>query len=392
MSIAAAPPPADPTPVAQATVTATGALRLDHMDGRTVDLHPLWLRERGSDPDAFDRVSHQRLFEPCELPADLSVVAAEIDAHAWLHTAFSDGGRAAVPLTDLTRELGWERDPRRVPAARPWRAAEAPRPTAAWRDLDDPATMQSVLTGFFESGFCVLTDTPREPGNLLTIARRFGFLRETNFGPLFDVTTKPDAIDLAYTGRALSAHADNPYRRPVPGIQMLHCLETTVAGGASTLVDGAALVAALAAEDPDAVEALERVPVRFVYDSAHASLEATAPMIERDAAGGLKCLRFSPRLDYVAPLAPALLTRFYAGRRRLYQMAADPAFQLRFRLAPGMVLMMDNHRLLHGRTGFEESGGFRHLQGCYIDHDGPESLFRMLAAGHPATEVGREVA
>jgi gamma-butyrobetaine dioxygenase len=209
---------------------------------------------------------------------------------------------------------------------------------------------------------------------------------------LFDVKTKPEAIDLAYTGNALSAHTDNPYRRPVPGIQMLHCLETTVEGGRSTLVDGAAVLDALAEEMPDALDALETVPIRFVYDSAVSSFETLEPMIERDTKGRLRILRFSPRLDYVAPVDTETLDRFYRGRRRLFELAGDAAFRIEFRLEPGMLLMMDNYRLMHGRTTFDSAAGFRHLQGCYIDHDGPESLYRMLAQGVNSTAVGREVA
>ncbi len=250
--------------------------------------------------------------------------------------------------------------------------------------------MRDLLDGFFRTGFCVLTETPTTPGSLEAIAERFGYVRDTNFGPLFDVRTKRRPVDLAYTGRALAAHADNPYRRPVPGIQMLHCLETTVDGGLSTLVDGAALVERLADEMPEEARLLERVPVCFAYESDRSMLEAAAPIIERGRDGRLACLRFSPRLDYVPPLAPEELTLFYRGRRRLAELAADPAFEIRFRLEPGMLLMMDNLRLLHGRTAFDGGAGERHLQGCYIDHDGPESLYRVLGRVGAVESVGRE--
>lgn len=375
-----------------ANVSVEGGLKLQGAHGRTVELHPLWLRERGDDPADFDPVSRQRLFEPCELPEDLAVHRASLGDDGRLRLDFSDGGARALDLYELAIELGWLDDPLRVPAPVPWTTATVARTDARWGALDDPAAMRTMLEGFFRTGFRVLTETPREPGSLLRIAARFGYLRETNFGPLFDVKTKPDPIDLAYTGNALAAHADNPYRRPVPGIQMLHCLETTVEGGRSTLVDGEALVAALEEEMPEAVRVLETMPVRFVYDSTYSSLETRVPMIERWSDGRLKTLRFSPRLDYVPPVETERLTRFYRARRRLHDLARDPAFRIEFRLEPGMVLMMDNHRLLHGRTAFDSAGGFRHLQGCYIDHDGPESLYRVLARGGLATEVGREVA
>ena len=40
--------------------------------------------------------------------------------------------------------------------------------------------------------------------------------------------------------------------------------------------------------------------------------------------------------------------------------------------------MMDNHRLLHGRTSYDVSEGKRYLKGCYIDHDSTEGKLRHL--------------
>ena len=66
----------------------------------------------------------------------------------------------------------------------------------------------------------------------------FGYVRDTNFGAHFDVRSVPDANDLAYTSLFLDPHTDNPYRSPVPGVQLLHCLANETSGGLSTLVDG----------------------------------------------------------------------------------------------------------------------------------------------------------
>ncbi len=40
--------------------------------------------------------------------------------------------------------------------------------------------------------------------------------------------------------------------------------------------------------------------------------------------------------------------------------------------------MMDNYRVLHGRTKFDPQEGERHLQGCYIDFDSTEGRLRHL--------------
>ena len=45
---------------------------------------------------------------------------------------------------------------------------------------------------------------------------------------------------------------------------------------------------------------------------------------------------------------------------------------------PGDLMMMDNHRLLHGRTAFNPNEGKRFLQGCYLDFDSTEGKLRHL--------------
>ena len=40
--------------------------------------------------------------------------------------------------------------------------------------------------------------------------------------------------------------------------------------------------------------------------------------------------------------------------------------------------MMDNYRLLHGRTKYDPNEGNRFLQGCYIDYDSTEGKLRHL--------------
>ena len=44
----------------------------------------------------------------------------------------------------------------------------------------------------------------------------------------------------------------------------------------------------------------------------------------------------------------------------------------------GDLIMMDNYRLLHGRTEFNPNEGKRFLQGCYIEYDSTDSKLRHL--------------
>src|SRR5947207_13412396 len=113
---------------------------------------------------------------------------------------------------------------------------------------------------------------------VLTVGAMFGFTRATNFGALFNVRSTPDANDLAYTSLALDPHTDNPYRAPVPGIHLLHCLVTETSGGLSTLVDGFAVAQSLRAQHRQAFRSLSSTPARFSYtDVAAAPTPSAAP-------------------------------------------------------------------------------------------------------------------
>ncbi len=356
-----------------------------------INLHPLWLRERVIGADMFDPVNHQRLYEHGELAEDLKITKVISRQNDRLIVEFNSNETFELSLNSTFTELGWRQSPDDLPTPQSWDAKLARLPQADWDTLDDPAILMSVLKDYFVHGFCILQNTPTRKDSLKTLSRRFGYLRETNFGELFNVETKPAPSDLAYTDVALASHTDNPYRDPVPGIQYLHCLTNNVSGGLSTLVDGMKIAQILREESPDQADRLEQIDVRFRYQGPSAILEHHGPIIDRDHHGFIRHIRLSSRVDYVPALELETLSLFYAGRRRLYELSNDTAFQIRFPFRPGTLLMMDNYRLLHGRTAFDAQEGHRHLQGCYIDHDGPASLYRMLVRDGRTLSVKREI-
>ncbi len=364
---------------------STGGLTISGMT-----LHPLWLRERVTEPESLDHISNQRLYEHSDLDTDIRIVSATIgDNSQHLNVCFSDGYKAVFNFESLTKELGLSQNPEAIPLPQSW-TADLDFQRFDWAELNDPDAMKTMLTTYFENAFCIMDNVPSELDSLKDHARRFGFIRVTNFGELFNVETKPLASDVAYTDSELASHTDNPYRLPVPGIQYLHCLTNEVDGGLSTLVDGMAVAEAIANDNQDWADILENVPVRFRYEGPTGIYEDTAPLISRDHRGLVNHIRFSSRVDFVPALEPEKLTLFYNARRRMHQLCNDPAFKIKFPFKRGTLLMMNNYRLFHGRTAFDGKQGHRHLQGCYIDHDGPQCLYRMLANGHPETHIMSE--
>ena len=102
------------------------------------------------------------------------------------------------------------------------------------------------------------------------------------------------------------------------------------------------------------------------------------PLIELDEYKNYKQVRFSPRLDFVPILAKEELDLYYHARKKLSEMYNSDKYRIEFKLAPKDLMMMDNHRLLHGRTVYDANEGERFLQGCYIDYDSTEGKLRHL--------------
>jgi gamma-butyrobetaine dioxygenase len=101
-------------------------------------------------------------------------------------------------------------------------------------------------------------------------------------------------------------------------------------------------------------------------------------MISLDENNQFKQVRFSPRLDFVPLLEKSKLELFYKARNKISELYNSDDFRIEFKLTPGDLLMMDNHRLLHGRTVYDANEGNRFLQGCYIDYDSTEGKLKYL--------------
>lgn len=352
------------------------------VDGHAAVLHPLWLRHRSEEPGQIEPVSRQRLFTPRDVALDLRVTACELDGDA-LVTTFTDGHTARLDLGGIARELGWVADEEEPPAPEAWTTPLDPFPYVDWSGIGwsdaeaAPDAVLAYLDAFHRHGYVVFRNTPAKEGTVRRVCDRLGYISGNNFGWVFDVRAEAAPTDLAYTSVELLAHTDQPYRQPTPGIQLLHCLRNEAPGGDSTLVDGLAAANALRAADPEAWQAAADTEMVFRYDMVTDTVVSRGHLLEYDRHGRFQQIRLNTKLDAPIPPADGGLDAFYRARRWLTEWCNDPAHQVTFRLEPGDVMFMDNIRVLHGRTSFDASLGARHLQGAYIDHDGPDTMYRL---------------
>ncbi|HEY3747806.1 MAG TPA: TauD/TfdA family dioxygenase [Pseudonocardiaceae bacterium] len=345
----------------------------------------IWLRDNCHCPECRHPGSGQKLFGVTDLPEHLAV-EDEWDSGTDVRVRFSDGHVGVLPR-GLAAIDGPPADDRAEDAKRTWTRAElgAP-PTVDWTAyLGDPDVRITALSSVLRTGFVLLHGVPVRDRQVLDVAAGLGFVRVTNYGELFDVRVEDSPVNLAFTALPITPHTDNPYRDPVPTLQLLHCLSNAAEGGDSGLVDGFHAAAILRAEDPEAFDTLASTPVTFAFSSADAVLRATRPMIGLDPYARIREIRFNNRSLQPVPVH-AGTARFYAAYRAFAQVLLRPELTLTVRLGPGDCLVFDNTRVLHARTAFA-SAGERHLQGCYADIDGLASTFAVLTRETSAADV-----
>ena len=342
---------------------------------KNFELHPLWLRERVKTDSLVNKYNDQRLYDPSQLNQNLEIRNASVN-NGHLNIEFTDGVRFKYKVNDLLYELDKKEPIEKVIL---WNSKLKKKPTAIYKKhIFETKEMYNLLQDFYKFGFVIFKKVPTEDNFILKFANSIGTVRPTNFGESFSVKSVPKPNDLAYTSLPLAPHTDNPYRNPVPCIQLLHCITNEVSGGFSTLVDGYTVTEDLKNEFKEYYDILTKVKVKFKFIDKDVILEGWSELIKLDENKEFKQVKFSPRLDFVPILEKKELDLYYKARNKISEMYNSDNYRIEFKLMPGDLLMMDNYRLLHGRTEFDTNEGSRFLQGAYIDFDSTEGKLRHL--------------
>ena len=345
--------------------------------GAKKEIHPFWLRERVNSENFLDQKTQQRLFDPTMLK-NSSEISKVIISDKFLEVSFKDGAYAKLVIENILKEFEKDNELYFINKIS-WKSDFQNNNIYKFdKNFFEEKIMYESLLDFYKYGFVIFENVPTQDNFIVNFANSIGSIRRTNFGEFFNVKSKPNPNDLAYTSLPLAPHTDNPYRKPVPCIQLLHCIENEVGGGLSTLVDGLAVTEELKKEHPSFFQILTEIKVRFQFVDDNVVLEDWAEMIQLDENKRLKQVRFSPRLDFVPLMDKEKLELYYAARNKISEMYNSEKFRIEFKLKPGDLLMMDNYRLLHGRTEYNANEGNRFLQGCYIDYDSTEGKLKHL--------------
>lgn len=370
------------------------AITLVWRDGYSARFHAIWLRDNAQDVTTRSVGNGQRLISVLDIPDQLTFSQANITHDNCLRVGFSSEDRAFEFTSNWLRKYSYDHP---HPNERGWLGSQITAwdanlherlPSASWRDISRSKTaLARWLADVRTFGVALLSEIPSHAGAVCDVAEIFGYVRETNYGRWFDVRAEVDPENLAYTNLGLQAHTDNPYREPVPTLQLLACLENSVSGGESIVVDGFKVVQELKSLNPDGFQLLTQYQASFEFsgsDGVH--LCSHAPMISLAADGELKSIRFNNRSAAPFTKIPYdALEDYYRAYRQFAKLVEDPNLQVSFKLAPGELFVVDNERVMHARKAFSGSGR-RWLQGCYADKDGLLSTLAVIEKeeGHDA--------
>lgn len=350
-------------------------------DERPSLYHYLWLRDNCQCAECVHPLTREQVFEIVDVAEDLKAAHAELTHNNDLAVIWEDGHQSLY-------SAGWLRSHSYDAPSRAEQQA-AQRTVQTWMsDLSIPAfdyeavmhderSLLQWLLAARDVGLTRLVNMPTSEETMERVAKRISFIRESNFGVVFEVRTKVEAVNTnAYTALELPHHTDLPTRELQPGLQFLHCLVNDATGGESTFVDGFAIAQHLRDQYPEDFRLLTQTPVSFRNKAPQSDYRCLAPIIGLDARGEISEIRLANWLRAPFDVDTAEMSAFYRAYRRFSSLTRAPAFIVSQRLNAGEMWCFDNRRTMHARKAFDQTSGLRHLRGCYMDRD--ELLSRIF--------------
>ncbi len=349
-------------------------------DRAVVEYPYIWLRD--NDPGELHPETRERLFDLTTVELDIEPVGFSVTARG-LRVDWPQKEASSVYPCDWLRRHQPGR--KRADAAVVEKASWDREMLGALPRCSMPAcsSKKNVLLEALQQlkrfGLLLVEDLEDTPDASAAFAELIGFRRRTNFGELFEVISKPEPNNLAYTALGLPLHTDLPNQEIIPGYQVLHCYKNSASGGESLFADGLCISEDLRTESPEDFELLRTIRVPWRFHDANNDIRRHRPVINLDDAGKLDYFVFNAHIADIPDMQADLLYDFYAAYKQLMNRIRDPRYAVHYLLQPGEMVVFDNARVLHGRAEFDPNSGERQLYGYYVERNEVDSRIRVLA-------------
>jgi len=226
---------------------------------------------------------------------------------------------------------------------------------------------------------------------------RIGNIRQTQYGGFWDFTSDLAKGDTAYTTMALQAHTDTTYFTDPCGLQLFHLLShTDGSGGATLLVDGFFVASLLRDKHPSAFDVLTKVRVPTHAAGEPDAFYSSAPghpiinLGQGDRSNDVVQIRYNnDDRSVLKDLKSEELEDWYDALRLWDKYLKSTDAEYWAQLSPGTAVVVDNHRVLHGRSAFT---GKRRMCGAYIGIDDYHSKLTVLSERYgEGGDTGRSI-
>ncbi|KAI0445052.1 Clavaminate synthase-like protein [Xylaria telfairii] len=249
--------------------------------------------------------------------------------------------------------------------------------------MEDGPDYRRAMTAFSYFGLLFLRDVPWSEESIKGIASRLGVIQDTFYGTTWDVKSKPNAENVAYTNSYLGLHQDLLYMGNVPRVQILHCLQNTCAGGESIFSDGYLAAHKYRLKYPNKVDCLMNRKVVYHYNKNGHIYRSERPVLS-DLGSSRLGVYWSPpfqspvQMDEPTPESMGKYKEWHKASRRMKEILEHHESVFEYKMKPDECVIFDNRRVFHGRRAFDTSSGERWLKGTYVENDSFNSKIRSL--------------
>ncbi|XP_078520607.1 trimethyllysine dioxygenase, mitochondrial-like [Lissotriton helveticus] len=341
----------------------------------------IWLRDHCQSDSCYNWRTRQRILDTASLDLDIKPTRVRVD-ESRLHLTWPDGHQTDYSLAWLM-ENSYEGQLKKPRLQELWNAEVYQRaqvaPTPCQRVLETDEGRREVFENFLRYGIALVEGVPPTEEDTEHLAQRVSLVRETFYGRSWSITNDFAREDVGFSSDALDLHTDAANMHEPFSVILFHCLKHDGVGGRTVLVDGCYAADQIRQRNPEDWATLCTVPVRQEYTEEEPGIHmaSEAPLLSvHPGAQEPHMIRFN-NFDRcpISSVPYDVVHRWYRAHRSFTNEIRRPENQLFMKLNPGMVLLVDNWRILHGRESFT---GSRRLFGYFLFRDDLLSRARLL--------------
>ncbi|MBC6474360.1 MAG: TauD/TfdA family dioxygenase [Hormoscilla sp. GM102CHS1] len=396
----------------ESVTTVDQGVQVTWKDGHESFYHNLWLRDTCHCPECFQRDTLSLNsgegggHDPLKMPLNPISETVKVDRSGNLDIIWGGEEPGHHSLFDPSwLRVHCQKDPalkqRRPPQLWDWSVSI---PHFDYHEvMKDDWALLHWLEKMLELGVVIIDKVPKNKEGFQALVERVGPIQQryhpTNIFTLDTANQLAGNIHHAYQYmERLHNHTDHVSYNVPPRLQFLGCIEyenpDNDRQGYSTLVDGFKIAEVLRTQQPKYFELLtqEYIPTgrrRLGVEEKVSDKEKGTKkyqweiyyrqhVINLDENGEVYQIRHNKNDRVPLEVSRDKIQDLYAAYQAFTALAESPEYNAEFLIAPGQVLVNDNWRLLHGRTGIRNPQLRRILLGAYIKPETFRSRRRLL--------------